>query len=121
MGANMTVRLLRAGHRIVAFDRNPEKAKALAAEGAVAATSLADMVGKLTPPRAMWLMVPAAYVEDTIGALAPLLARDDTIIDGGNSYYRDDIRRAKSLAQPGIRYVDVGTSGGVWARSAATA
>jgi 6-phosphogluconate dehydrogenase len=116
MGASMTVRLLKAGHRIVAFDRNPQKAQALVADGAVAATSLADLVGKLTPPRTVWLMVPAAFVEDTIAALAPLLARNDTIIDGGNSYYRDDIRRAKSLAQAGIQYVDVGTSGGVWGK-----
>jgi 6-phosphogluconate dehydrogenase len=79
-------------------------------------TSLADLVGKLTPPRAVWLMVPAAYVRDSITALEPSLVRDDTIIDGGNSHYRDDIRRAKSLAQAGIHYVDVGTSGGVWGK-----
>jgi 6-phosphogluconate dehydrogenase len=116
MGANMTTRLLRAGHRVVAFDRYPEKVQALVAEGADSATSLADLVGKLTPPRAVWLMVPAAYVEDTITALTPLLARGDAIIDGGNSYYRDDIRRAKALSQAGIRFVDVGTSGGVWGK-----
>ena len=116
MGANMTVRLLKAGHRVVAFDRNPGKVQALVAEGAIGAGSLEDMVKKLTAPRAVWLMVPAAYVEDTIKALAPLLSQGDTIIDGGNSYYRDDIRRAKSLAQAGIRYVDVGTSGGVWGK-----
>jgi len=116
MGANMTTRLLKAGHRVVAFDRHPEKVQALVAEGAIGAASLAELVDKLAQPRAVWLMVPAAVVEDTIAALAPLLARDDTIIDGGNSYYRDDIRRAKSLAQKGIRFVDVGTSGGVWGK-----
>ncbi len=116
MGANMAARLLRAGHRVVAFDRHPDKVQALVGQGAVGATSLADMVGKLTPPRAIWLMVPAAYVRESIAALEPRLVRDDTIIDGGNSHYRDDIRRAKSLAQAGIHYVDVGTSGGVWGK-----
>jgi 6-phosphogluconate dehydrogenase len=116
MGANMAARLLRAGHRVVAFDRHPDKVQALVGEGATGATSLVDMVGKLTPPRAIWLMVPAAYVKDSIAALEPILVRDDTIIDGGNSHYRDDIRRAKSLAQAGIHYVDVGTSGGVWGK-----
>ena len=116
MGANMAARLVRAGHRVVAFDRHPDKVQALVGEGATGATSLADMVGKLTPPRAIWLMVPAAYVRDSIAALEPRLVRDDTIIDGGNSHYRDDIRRAKSLAQAGIHYVDVGTSGGVWGK-----
>ena len=116
MGSNMATRLLRAGHRIVGFDRNPQKVEALVAEGAAGATSLADLVEKLTPPRAVWLMVPAAYVEDTIAELTPLLARDDVIIDGGNSYYRDDLRRAKALEQTGIRFVDVGTSGGVWGK-----
>ncbi len=116
MGANMAARLLRSGHRVVAFDRHADKVQALAAEGAIAATSLADVVEKLTPPRAIWLMVPAAYVADSIAALEPLLTRDDTIIDGGNSHYRSDIRRAKSLTQAGIHYVDVGTSGGVWGK-----
>jgi 6-phosphogluconate dehydrogenase len=116
MGANMAARLLRAGHRIVAFDRHAEKVQALVKEGALGAASLPDLVDKLAPPRAVWLMVSAAAVEDTLAALAPLLGRDDTILDGGNSYYRDDIRRARSLAQAGIRYVDVGTSGGVWGK-----
>ena len=116
MGANMAARLLRAGHRVVAFDRHADKVQAMVGEGATGATSLADMVEKLTPPRAIWLMVPAAYVRETIAALEPRLVRDDTIIDGGNSHYRDDIRRAKSLAQAGIHYVDVGTSGGVWGK-----
>jgi 6-phosphogluconate dehydrogenase len=116
MGANMAARLLRAGHRVVAFDRHPEKVQALVADGAIGATSLADMVGKLAQPRAIWLMVPAAYVDDSVVALQPLLARNDTIIDGGNSYYRHDMRRAQSLAKAGIHYVDVGTSGGVWGK-----
>ena len=116
MGANMTTRLLRAGHDVVAFDRHPEKVQALVEDGAIGAGSLAELAQKLEPPRAIWLMVPAAGVDATIAALTPLLARDDVVIDGGNSYYRDDIRRAKSLAAVGIRYVDVGTSGGVWGK-----
>ena len=116
MGANMAARLLRAGHRVVAFDRNAEKVRALVDDGAVGAASLAEMVGKLASPRAVWLMVPAATVDDTVAALTPLLARDDAIIDGGNSYYRDDLRRSRSLAPAGIRYIDVGTSGGVWGK-----
>jgi 6-phosphogluconate dehydrogenase len=112
----MASRLLRAGHRVVVFDRHPEKTQALAGEGGTGATSLADLVSKLAPPRAVWLMVPAAYVEDTIAALEPLLARGDIIIDGGNSYYRDDIRRSRSLTEAGIHFVDVGTSGGVWGK-----
>jgi 6-phosphogluconate dehydrogenase len=116
MGANMAARLLRADHTVVAFDRHPEKVRALVDDGAVGAASLAELVDKLTPPRAVWLMVPAAFVDDTVATLAPLLARDDTIIDGGNSHYRDDLRRARSLAPTGIRYVDVGTSGGVWGK-----
>ncbi len=116
MGANMAARLLRAGHRVVAFDRHAEKVRALVDDGAIGAASLAEMVGKLASPRAVWLMVPAATVDDTVAALTPLLARDDTIIDGGNSYYRDDLRRARSLAPAGIRYIDVGTSGGVWGK-----
>jgi 6-phosphogluconate dehydrogenase len=114
MGANMTSRLLRAGDAIVVFDRHPEKVQALVGEGAVGASSLEQLVKELEPPRAIWLMVPAAGVDGTIAALQPLLERGDVIIDGGNSYYRDDIRRAKSLAAAGIHYVDVGTSGGVW-------
>jgi 6-phosphogluconate dehydrogenase len=116
MGANMAVRILRAGHEVVAFDRHADKVQELAGEGAIGAGSLAELVQKLEAPRAIWLMVPAAAVDDTVGALAPLLARDDVIIDGGNSHYRDDLRRARSLAAAGIRYVDVGTSGGVWGK-----
>src|SRR5271170_1220649 len=116
MGANMSMRLLRAGHEIVAFDPHAEQVKSLVGAGAVGSGSLAELVQKLEAPRAVWLMVPAAVVDDTIAKLAPLLSRDDVIIDGGNSYYRDDLRRAKSLASAGIRYVDVGTSGGVWGK-----
>jgi 6-phosphogluconate dehydrogenase len=116
MGANMAERLVRAGHKVVAFDRHPEKVQALVDAGAVGAASLAEVVQKLAPPRAVWLMLPAAIVDATIGQLAPLLSRDDAIINGGNSYYRDDLRLAKSLAASGLRYVDVGTSGGVWGK-----
>jgi 6-phosphogluconate dehydrogenase len=116
MGANMVERLLGAGHRIVAFDRNAPKVQALVGAGATGAASLEELVRALSPPRAVWLMVPAAAVDASITALAPLLARGDTIIDGGNSYYRDDLRRAKSLAAAGINYIDVGTSGGVWGK-----
>jgi 6-phosphogluconate dehydrogenase len=114
MGANMGERLMKAGHEIVAWDRSGEAVKALAAKGAVGASSMQDMLAKLPAPRAIWMMIPAAYVDDTIAALAPLLSKGDTLIDGGNSYYKDDIRRAKELAARGIDYVDVGTSGGVW-------
>jgi 6-phosphogluconate dehydrogenase len=116
MGANMAARLLDAGHQVVAFDRHAEKVQALAEAGAIGASSLEQLVKELEPPRALWLMVPAAGVDATIAALAPLLASGDVLIDGGNSYYRDDIRRAKALAAAGIRYVDVGTSGGVWGK-----
>jgi len=114
MGANMVRRLLRNGHRCVAYDLSPTAVAELAAEQATGATSLADLVEKLDRPRAIWLMVPAAAVDSTIAQIAPLLDRDDILIDGGNSYYVDDIRRAKELAEHGIHYVDVGTSGGVW-------
>src|SRR5262252_3600925 len=109
MGANMTTRLLRAGQQVVAFDRHPEKIQELEKEGAIGAGSLEELVKKLEPPRAVWLMVPAAAVDGTIAALTPLLSKGDVIIDGGNSYYRNDIRRAQSLAASGIRYLDVGT------------
>src|SRR5262249_3161025 len=116
MGANMTTRLLRAGREVVAFDRHPEKIQERVKEGAIGAGSIEELVQKLEPPRAVWLMVPAAGVDGTIAALAPLLSPGDVIIDGGNSYYRNDIRRAQSLAASGIRYLDVGTSGGVWGK-----
>jgi 6-phosphogluconate dehydrogenase len=114
MGANMARRLLRGGHGCVAFDRSAKAVAELAKEGATGAASLADLVKQLTPPRAIWLMVPAASVDETIADLAPHLARGDIVIDGGNSYYIDDIRRSKQLAGSGVLYVDVGTSGGVW-------
>lgn len=114
MGANMVRRLLRDGHQCTVFDRSQEAVEALAKEGATGASSLADMVSKLHGPRAIWLMVPAAVVDETIAELVPHLTKEDIIIDGGNSYYIDDIRRAKELTSLGIHYVDVGTSGGVW-------
>jgi 6-phosphogluconate dehydrogenase len=114
MGANMVRRLLTGGHQCVVFDRAPKAVQELVEEKAVGSSSLADFVKKLTKPRAVWLMVPAAVVDETIADLLPDLERDDILIDGGNSYYIDDIRRAKQLAQKGIHYVDVGTSGGVW-------
>src|SRR5438552_7493648 len=114
MGANMVRRLMRAGHECVVFDMNPENVKALAREGAVGAGSLDEFVGKLNPPRAAWLMVPAAAVDSTSRELASRMQSGDIIIDGGNSYYIDDIRRAQELKTRGIHYLDVGTSGGVW-------
>ena len=114
MGANLVRRLMRDGHRCVAYDRNPDVVKSLAAEGATGAESLADFVAKLDKPRAMWIMVPAGVVEPTLDQLRPLLEADDIVIDGGNSYYRDDITRAKDLKRDGLHFVDVGTSGGVW-------
>jgi 6-phosphogluconate dehydrogenase len=114
MGTNMVRRLLRAGHHCVVYDLHPEPAQALAKEGAVGTTSLADFAKKLKLPRAVWMMVPAAVVDSTIESLIPFLALDDVVIDGGNSFYQDDIRRAAELKPRGIHYVDVGTSGGVW-------
>ena len=114
MGGNMVRRLLKAGHRCVVFDLFPKSVEDLAKEGAAGVSSFADLVKKLDKPRAVWLMVPAAVVDKTIGDILPSLETGDTIIDGGNSYYVDDIRRAKELALKGIHYVDVGTSGGVW-------
>jgi 6-phosphogluconate dehydrogenase len=114
MGANMVRRLLRGGHRSVVFDMSPKAVEELVEETAVGAADLRDLVKKLEKPRAIWLMVPAAVVDTTISELAPYLEAGDTLIDGGNSYYVDDIRRAKELASKGIHYVDVGTSGGVW-------
>ncbi len=114
MGANMVRRLLTGDHQCVVFDRSLKAVEELAAEKAVGSSSLTDFVKKLTKPRAVWLMVPAAVVDKTIADLLPHLEADDILIDGGNSYYIDDIRRAKELAPKGIHYVDVGTSGGVW-------
>ena len=114
MGANMVRRLQKAGHQCVVFDRSADAVKQLAAEGATGAASLDDFLGKLGKPRAVWLMVPAAVVDATIAELLPRLVKDDILIDGGNSYYIDDIRRAKELSSKDIHYVDVGTSGGVW-------
>ncbi len=114
MGANMARRLLRGGHQCAVFDRSTAAMDELAAEGAVGCSSLPDLVGKLATPRAIWLMVPAAVVDQTIAELLPLLETGDALIDGGNSHYIDDIRRAGELAARRIDYVDVGTSGGVW-------
>ncbi len=114
MGGNMVRRLVRAGHECVVFDVSPQAVAALAAEGATASTSLAQFVQTLCPPRAVWLMVPAALVDVEIDALTGLLQAGDILIDGGNSRYTDDIRRSTALAATGIHYVDVGTSGGVW-------
>jgi len=114
MGANMVRRLLRGGHDCVVFDMSPKAVQELVQEHAVGASSLADFVKKLEKPRSVWLMVPAAAVDKSIADLLPLLDTGDILIDGGNSYYIDDIRRAKELAAKGIHYVDVGTSGGVW-------
>ena len=114
MGANMVRRLMKNGHQCVVFDRSADTVKALAGEGAVGAATLEEFVAKLSPPRSVWLMVPAAAVDGTVAGLAPKLSKDDTIVDGGNSYYIDDIRRQTELRARGIHYVDVGTSGGVW-------
>ena len=114
MGANMALRLMRAGHECVVFDRSKKAIEGLVAEGAKGVASMADLAKQLKGPRAVWLMVPAGVVDETISILAPLLNEGDVLIDGGNSYYIDDLRRAKELAAKKIHYVDVGTSGGVW-------
>jgi len=114
MGSNLVRRLMRDGHQCVAYDVNAEAVKTLAAEGANGASSIAEFVGKLSRPRNIWIMVPAGIVESTLTSLVPLLDRDDVVIDGGNSYYRDDIPRSKALKELGLYYLDVGTSGGVW-------
>ena len=114
MGANMVRRLMKAGHNCVVFDVFPKNVEELAKEKATGSSSLQDMASKLQKPRAVWLMVPAAVVDETIAGVVPYLEAGDILIDGGNSYYIDDIRRARELAPKGIHYVDVGTSGGVW-------
>jgi 6-phosphogluconate dehydrogenase len=114
MGANMVRRLIRGGHQCVVYDRSQQTVKELVKDQAIGASSLADLVKKLAKPRAVWLMVPAAVVDNTIAELVPSLEPGDILIDGGNSYYVDDLRRAKEVVQKGIHYVDVGTSGGVW-------
>ncbi|MDQ6704756.1 MAG: NADP-dependent phosphogluconate dehydrogenase, partial [Acidobacteriota bacterium] len=114
MGTNMVRRLRKAGHQCVVYDLDPKAVEALVKEGAVGSKSLEEFAHKLQQPRAVWMMVPAAVVDPTLKTLVPFLDRDDAVIDGGNSYYHDDIRRAAELKANGIHYVDVGTSGGVW-------
>src|SRR3984885_11882163 len=114
MGANLVRRLMRDGHRCVAYDVNADAVKALEAEGAVGTSSLAEFVAAIEKPRSIWIMVPAGIVDSTLEHLVPLLDADDVLIDGGNSYYRDDITRSKALAPRKLHYLDVGTSGGVW-------
>ena len=115
MGANMTRRLMRGGHQLVVSDRTPDVVKQLSTEGAAGSSSLEDLVGKLKTPRAVWVMVPAGEpTEQTVQQLAELMQTGDAIIDGGNSYFKDDVRRAEQLKGKGIHYIDVGTSGGVW-------
>ena len=116
MGANMVRRLMEGGHECVVFDKNPQSRDAMAVEGAIAADSPQQMVDQLAGPRCIWMMVPAGVVGDTVSEFSPLLESGDILIDGGNSYYKDDMARAQSLEQDGIRYLDVGTSGGVWGR-----
>jgi 6-phosphogluconate dehydrogenase len=115
MGANIARRLMRAGHRVVAFDRDAKAVQALAGEGAVAAADLADVARRLAAPRAVWVMLPAgAATEEAVAALGGLLSAGDVVIDGGNTFWKDDIRRARALRAKGLHYLDVGTSGGVW-------
>src|SRR5487761_1875004 len=114
MGSNLVRRLMHDGHHCVAYDVSPDAVKGLAAEGATGANTLAEFVGALDKPRNIWIMVPAGIVDSTLEKLVPLLDADDVVIDGGNSYYRDDITRAAALRGKGLHYLDVGTSGGVW-------
>src|ERR1035438_4510060 len=114
MGTNMVRRLLGAGHQCAVYDLDSQAVRALVKEGAVGTASLEEFAGKLKTPRAVWMMLPAAVVDPALKSLIPLLNEEDVIVDGGNSYYHDDIRRAAELKPRGIRYVDVGTSGGVW-------
>jgi 6-phosphogluconate dehydrogenase len=117
MGSNMVRRLLKKGHECVAFDVHEETVRALANEGAAGVHTLAELCAQLPRPRAIWLMVPAAAVDHVVESLVPLIARDDVLIDGGNSFYPDDMRRAQALGSKGVHYLDVGTSGGVWGLS----
>src|SRR5438105_14411192 len=115
MGGNMTTRLLRDGHEVVAYGRDPASVERATKEGALPAKSLEEVIAKLVPPRHVWLMIPSgAPVTETIGALTPLVEQGDAIIDGGNSYYRDSIRRAEELSEKGLHFIDCGTSGGIW-------
>src|SRR5215469_4051693 len=115
MGANMTVRLMRGGHEVVVSDTDAEKVDKLSSEGAIASTSLDDFIGKLAKPGIAWLMVPAGGpTEQMVQKLRERMQRGDVVVDGGNSYFKDDVRRAKQLKAKGIHYVDVGTSGGIW-------
>ena len=114
MGANMAIRLMKAGHECVVYDSHPEPVQALVMQGAKGSTSLTEFVKSLSKPRAVWLMVPAAAVDSVLSSLTPLLEPGDILIDGGNSYYHDDIRRAAELKKAGLHYADVGVSGGVW-------
>ena len=118
MGGNMTVRLVKAGHRVVGYARSPPVVEAVARQGAVGASSLVNLVAQLPTPRVVWMMLPSgATVDQTLAALQPLLARGDTIVDGGNSFYKDTLRRAAEVTGWGFSYVDVGTSGGIWGLS----
>ena len=115
MGGNMAQRLLNDGHKVVAYDPKEEAVQAIAEEGALGVSSIADLSAQLTPPRAVWVMVPSGQVtESTVSAVAEVLSSGDVIIDGGNSYYKDSVRRAASLAEKGLVFLDAGTSGGVW-------
>ena len=114
MGANMAMRFMKAGHECIVYDSHPDPVQELVKKGAKGSTSLTAFVKTLSKPRAVWLMVPAAAVDPVLTSLTPLLEPGDIVIDGGNSYYHDDIRRAAELKEAGIRYVDVGVSGGVW-------
>lgn len=122
MGANMVRRLILGGHHCVVFDVNPENVHRLAGEGAIGASSMDDLISRLAPPRALWVMVPAGDpTETTVEALAQQLSPEDIVIDGGNSYFKDGVRRAKALPTRGLHYVDVGTSGGTWGWTGAIA
>ena len=116
MGANMVERLTKAGHNLVVFDTHPEAQKPLVALGATGSQDLKEFVGKLSKPRAVWLMIPAGAVDAVLGQVAPLLEAGDIVVDGGNSYFHDDLRRAAELRPKGLHYVDVGVSGGVWGK-----